>query len=69
MTEAAGITPADIEAKFREMQGQLDVVAEDNKKRLAVVGAAAAVVIMVIVYVLGRRAGKRNSTVVEIRRL
>ncbi|MDH3681284.1 MAG: hypothetical protein OEV40_15195 [Acidimicrobiia bacterium] len=69
MTEAAGITPADIEAKFRDIQGQIDVVAGDSKKRLAVAGAAGAVLLMLIVYVLGRRAGKKKSTVVEIRRL
>ena len=33
MTETAGITPADIEAKFRDIQGQMDVVAEDSKKK------------------------------------
>ncbi|MEM7322822.1 MAG: hypothetical protein AAF531_07035 [Actinomycetota bacterium] len=68
MTETAGITPADIEAKFRDIQGQVDVVAEDSKKRLAIGGTAAAVIIMLLVYVLGRRAGKRRSSVLEIRR-
>jgi hypothetical protein len=69
MTETAGITPADIEAKFRDIQGQMDVVAEDSKKKLAIGGAAAVVLILLIVYVLGRKAGKRSSSVLEIRRL
>ncbi len=69
MTEAANITPADIEAKFREVQGQIDVVAEDSRKRLAVVGSALGLLLFLVVYVMGRRAGKRKSTVVEIRRL
>ncbi len=68
MTEIAGITPADIEAKFRDIQGQVDVVAEDSKKRLALGGLAAALVILLIVYVFGRRAGKKKSSVLEIRR-
>ena len=69
MTEAADITPADIEAKFRDIQGQIDVVTDDSKKTLALGGVVAAVILFLIVYVLGRRAGKKRSTVVEIRRL
>ncbi len=69
MSDAAGITPADIEAKFRDIQGQIDVVADDSKKRVAVGGAALSVILMLLVYVMGRRAGKRRSTVLEIRRL
>lgn len=68
MTETTGITPADIEAKFRDIQGQVDVVAEDSKKKLALGGAAGAIVIFLIIYVLGRKAGKKKSSVLEIRR-
>lgn len=69
MTETAGITPADIEAKFRDIQGQMDVVAEDSKKRVAIAGGVLTILILLVVYVLGRRAGTRNSSVLEIRRL
>ena len=69
MTEAAEVTPADIEAKFRDIQGQIEVVAEDSKKKVAVLGTVAAVVVLLVVYLLGRRAGTRRSSVIEIRRL
>jgi hypothetical protein len=69
MTETAGITPADIEAKFRDIQGQMDVVAEDSKKKVALAGAALTVILLLIVYVVGRNAGKKTSSVLEIRRL
>ena len=69
MTETAGITPADIEAKFRDIQGQVDVVAEDSKKKVAIAGIALSVILMLIVYVVGRNAGKKTSSVLEIRRL
>ena len=69
MTETAGITPADIEAKFRDIQGQMDVVAEDSKKKVAIAASVLAVIILLVVYVLGRKAGKRTSSVLEIRRL
>jgi hypothetical protein len=68
MTETTKITQADFEAKFRDIQGQVDVVAEDSKKRVALGGSAVAVIILLLVYVLGRRAGKRKSSVLEIRR-
>ena len=69
MTETAGITPADMEAKFRDLQGQVNVVAEDSKKRVAVAGAAVGIVVLVLIYLMGRRAGKKRSSVLEIRRL
>ena len=69
MTDRPGITPADIEAKFREVQGQFDAVAAGGKRRLALVGAVGGVVLIVVVYLVGRRSGRRRSTVLEIRRL
>jgi len=69
MTETAGITPADIEAKFRDIQGQVDVVAEDGKKKMALAGGAVGIVLLLIIYILGRKAGKKQSSVLEIRRL
>ncbi len=69
MTQTTGITPADIEAKFRDIQGQVEVVAEDSKKKMALGGSAVAVIIMLIIYVIGRNAGKKKSSVLEIRRL
>lgn len=69
MTETAGITPADIEAKFRDIQGQVDVVAEDGKKKLALAGGVIGVVLLLLIYILGRKAGKKQSSVLEIRRL
>ena len=69
MTETAGITPADIEAKFRDIQGQMDVVAENSKKKAAIAGSVLAIIILLLVYVFGRNAGKKTSSVLEIRRL
>ncbi|MCP4223941.1 MAG: hypothetical protein GY773_11405 [Actinomycetia bacterium] len=69
MTETTSVTPADIEAKFRDIQGQIDVVADDSKKKVAVGGAVLAVIILLIVYLAGKRTGKKKSSVLEIRRL
>jgi len=69
MTETTPITPADIEAKMRDIQGQVDTVAEDGKKKAALGGSVVAILLLLIIYTLGRNAGKKKSTVVEIRRL
>jgi hypothetical protein len=63
------LTRNDVEAKFRELQQDLTSAAEGAKSKLVVIGGAAAVAVLVFVYVLGRRAGRKRSTVVEIRRL
>lgn len=68
MTDTS-ITPADIEAKLRDIQGQVDVVAGDSKKKAAIGALVATVLALLVVYFLGRRTGKRKSTVVEIRRI
>lgn len=63
------ITRADIEAKLRELRGDVEetgeVVVEKGK---AVIGAAVAGVLG-FVFLLGVRRGKKKSTVVEIRRV
>ena len=69
MTETTGITPADIEAKFRDIQGQVDVVAEDGKRKIALAGGVIGVILLLIIYIMGRKAGKKQSSVLEIRRL
>jgi hypothetical protein len=69
MTDTNKISPADIEAKFREMQGQVEAVTNDSKKKVAIGGTALAVLLLLVIYLAGQRSGKRKSTVVEIRRL
>ena len=69
MTETTKITPTDIENKLRDIQGQVDTVAEDSKKKVALAGSVVAMLIVFLVYTMGRNAGKKKSTVLEIRRL
>jgi hypothetical protein len=68
-TTGEKITPADLEAKFRELKDEGEETA-DTAKSYALAGVAAvAVVIFVIAFAAGRSRGKRKSTVVEIRRI
>ena len=65
----ATITRADIEAKLAEIRGVADETTEvaQEATKTAVVVAGAAVV--VIAFLLGRRRGRKKSTIVEVRRI
>lgn len=63
------VTRADIEHKLAQIRGIADdntEVAEDAAKTGLVV---AGVAIVVIAFVLGKRRGRKKSTIVEIRRI
>lgn len=63
------ITPDDLEAKFVELQDNVDNAtagARDTAKKLSLVGL---VMLVIIVYVLGRKRGASGKTVVEVRRV
>ena len=67
---AEPISREDIEAKFRELQGEVDIVTDDVRGYAATVGAVVVVVVVVAVFWFGRRRGrKKTRTVVEIRRI
>jgi LPXTG-motif cell wall-anchored protein len=63
------ITKADIEAKLREIRGEVDQTAEAATSLFIAAGAAAVVLCIGVAYLLGRRKGKKKTTVVEIRRV
>ena len=69
-TRPAGkITRDDIEAKFREIKGDIEDTAESAQSMLVAVGAAVAVVVVLGAFLLGRRRGKKKTTFIEVRRL
>jgi len=63
------ITRDDIEAKFREIKGDIDDTAESAKGMAVTVGAVIAVVVVLGVFMLGKRRGKKKTTFIEVRRL
>lgn len=63
------ITRADIEAKLREIRGEVDTTTESARSYLVIAGGAGVVTVIALAYFLGRRKGKKVSTVVEIRRV
>lgn len=69
MTGTARITRDDIEAKFRQLSGDVDDQVEAARPTILAGAVAAVVVVAAVAYLLGRRRGRRRSAVVEIRRL
>ena len=59
----------DIEAKFREIQSEVETTAESAKGMAIAVGAAVAVVVVLGVFLMGRRRGRKRTTFIEVRRL
>lgn len=68
MTDTSKISRDDIKNRLVEIQDEAVGTAEDAKSQLIAVGAAAAVIALLVVFFLGRRTGKRKSTVIEVRR-
>jgi len=69
MTATTRVTRSDIEAKLRELKGEVDETTEKAKPVGLAAVAVAAVAVVGLVYMMGRRKGRQLSTVVEIRRV
>lgn len=68
-TSNGEITRADIESKLRQIRGGVDEVGESARNVGLIVGAVAVVAVVGTVYLFGRRRGRKEKTVVEIRRV
>jgi 1-aminocyclopropane-1-carboxylate deaminase/D-cysteine desulfhydrase-like pyridoxal-dependent ACC family enzyme len=63
------IRRSDLEAKMRELQGEVTETREAAMSTLVTVGAVVAVAVVAVAFFVGRRNGKRRTTVVEVRRI
>lgn len=63
------VTRADIEAKLREIRGEVDATADTAKSYALIAGVVGAVAVIGVVYFLGRRRGRKKTTIVEVRRV
>ena len=62
------ITRDHIEAKFRELSGDVDDKADAAKGTAIAVGAVIAAAVILGVFLFGRSRGQKKTTVVEVRR-
>ena len=73
MSDSSGtngkITRADIESKLHEMRGEVEESAEAAKTPIMAIAGGVAVAVILVAFLLGKRRGRRKSTVVEIRRV
>jgi hypothetical protein len=63
------ITRDDIESKLREIRGEVADVGNAGKSYVLIAGVAALTAVVAGAYLLGRRKGKKRTTVVEVRRV
>ncbi|MBA2497950.1 MAG: hypothetical protein H0V33_12815 [Acidimicrobiia bacterium] len=63
------ITRDDLEAKFRELKGETDETAASAQSYLLGAAVVVGAIVLLAVFTLGRRKGKKRTTVVEIRRV
>ena len=63
------ITRDDLEAGIRRLQGEAQERVNDKKKTLVTIAGVAGVVLVLVVFMLGKRSGKKKTTLVEIRRV
>ena len=69
MTATQRITRDDIEAKFREIKGDVDATAERAKPIGMAAAVGALLVAIGLAYLMGRRKERKKRTVVEIKRV
>lgn len=63
------ITRDDLEARFRALQEDVQHKVEDRRQSLTTIALVGGALLIVVIYLLGRRAGRKRTTFVEIRRL
>ena len=63
------VTRDDIEAKLREIRGEVDEAGASAKQYAIVAGAVVAVAVVALAFTLGKRRGKKKRTIVEVRRV
>jgi hypothetical protein len=68
-TDSSRVSRQDIENKLRALQGDVQDKVDDRRSTLLAVAGGVGLALVVIFVLLGRRSGKRRSTVVEIRRV
>jgi predicted PurR-regulated permease PerM len=67
--EPAKITEDDLRAKIQSLQDGIQGQVADKRNTLITVGGTALVVLLVLFFLMGKRSGKKKTTLVEIRRV
>ena len=65
----AKITRDDLERQFRALQGEAREMVDEQSNKLITAAGIGALIIVVVIFLLGKRAGRRKNTYIEIRRV
>lgn len=68
MSQPTKITRDDLEAKFRELTGDVEDKATEAKETAIAIGAVIAGAVVLGVFLFGRSRGRKKTTIVEVRR-
>ena len=63
------ISRDDLENKLRALQGEIKGAVDNQRTNLMAAAGVVGLILVIVVFVLGRRSGKKKSTIVEIRRV
>jgi hypothetical protein len=63
------ITRDQIEAKLRDVTGGVTGDIEEVRSQALAIGLGVVVISVAVVFLIGRRFGRRKSTIVEVRRI
>ena len=63
------VSADDLQRKLQSFQDGIQGKVDDQRNTLVTVGGAALVVLLMLMFLLGKRSGRKKSTLVEIRRL
>jgi hypothetical protein len=67
-TTQSRIERGDIEAKLRELTSDVNQQADKARSKVVTGGIVVLVITVILVFLLGRRAGREGTTIVEVRR-
>jgi hypothetical protein len=63
------ISSEDLENKLRAFQGDIQGKVHDKKKTLITIGVGVGMFLLIVFFLLGKRSGKKKTTLVEIKRI
>lgn len=69
MTTTEKISAAELQGKLQSFQDGLQERVNDKKNTAIAVGGGLLVVVIILFFLLGKRAGRKKTTLVEIRRI
>ncbi|PIE34645.1 MAG: hypothetical protein CSA55_00440 [Ilumatobacter coccineus] len=69
MTDTDKITADDVREKMQSFQDGLQAQVDEKKSVLATAGGVVLIVVVLVAFLLGKRSGKKKTTLVEIKRV